>query len=132
MVNTDSWGSDRFVLGLHLPLVSKVEQGKGGSGGHQESDVEQAMIEVELQVAQHRGDDGPVLRRHVHPHQHHHRGEVHAHDLGEEEDEDVGALGAGEPDEELAHGEQESSGGGDGDDPHLKAKKNLQAFISST
>ena len=30
------------------------------------------VIEVELEIPQHLGDDGPVLRGHVHPHQHHH------------------------------------------------------------
>ena len=109
VVNTDSRGSDRFVLGLHLPLVSKVEQGEGGGGRDEEGDVEPAVVEVELQVAQHRGDNRSVLGGHVHSHQHHHRGEVHAHDLGEEEDEDVGALRAGQPDEELAHGEKQTS-----------------------
>ena len=103
--------------------MGEVEQGEGGGSRDEEGDVKPAVIEVELQVAEHGGDDGPVLGRHVHPHQDHHRGEVHAHDLGEEEDKDVGALGAGEPDEELAHGEQKSSCGGDRDDPYLKKQK---------
>ena len=66
------------------------------------------MIKVELEIAQHLGDDGPVLRRHVHPHQHHHgpgqvshtdgQGderdlhEVHPHDLGEEQHKNVGTF----------------------------------------
>ena len=89
--------------------MSEIEEGESGGGGDEEGDVEPAVVEVELQVAQHRGDDRSVLGGHVHSHQHHHRGEVHAHDLGEEEDEDVGALGAGQPDEELAHGEKQTS-----------------------
>ena len=48
MVYTDSQDSDRLVLSLHLPFVSKVEQGKGGSGRHQEGDVEPPVVEVEL------------------------------------------------------------------------------------
>ena len=114
---------DRLVLGLDLPLMGEVEQGEGGRGGDEEGDVEPSVVEVELQVPQHRGDDGPVLGRHVHPHQHHHGCEVHAHDLGEKENEDVRALRAGQPDEEFAHGEQKSSGGGDSDNPHLKKAK---------
>ena len=46
--------------------------------------------------------------RHIHPHEDNHGHEVHPHDLGEEEDDDVGALGAGDPDEELGHREQQS------------------------
>ena len=72
------------------------------------------MIKVKLEIAEHLGDDGPVLWGHIHPHQHHHGPghvsqvshnngqtgklmdedlhEVHSHDLREEQHENVGTL----------------------------------------
>ena len=47
------------------------------------------MVEIKLEISKDRGDDGSVLRRHVHPHQNHHGHEVHPHDLREEEDQHV-------------------------------------------
>ena len=48
--------------------MSEIEEGKSGGGGDEEGDVEPAVVEVELQVAQHRGDDRSVLGGHVHSH----------------------------------------------------------------
>ena len=59
-----------------VSLVSEVEDGHGAGGRHQEHHVKPPMVEVELEVAQHLGDDGSVLLGHVHPHQDHHRHEV--------------------------------------------------------
>ena len=94
----------------------------GADSRHQEHDVEPPMVEIELQVPEYFRDYGPVLEGHVHPHEQDHGHEVHAHDLREQEDDKVGALGAGNPDEELGHGEEETARGrhDDGADLGLK------------
>lgn len=41
------------------------------------------MVEVELQISEHLGDDDAVFGWHVHPHEEYGGTEVHAHDLSE-------------------------------------------------
>ena len=88
--------------------MSQVQQGQGGGGRDQESDIkppgdvvgeysteddELPVVEVKLKITKDRGDDGSVLWWHVHPHQHHHGSEVHPHDLREEKDQNIGTFG---------------------------------------
>ena len=78
-LNTEQRQADSLILVGLLPLVSlvgQVEDGHGAGGRHQEHHVKPAVVEVELEVTQDLGHDGPVLLRHVHPHQDNHRHEV--------------------------------------------------------
>lgn len=59
-------------------LVCQIEGGYRRQCAQQEDDVEPAVVEGELQVAQHLADDLPVLERHVHAHQQHARNKVHS------------------------------------------------------
>ena len=91
---------ERAPLVPLVPRVRQVEQRYGAGGRHQEHHVKppdvteqiylsehvsfpSPVIEVELEVSEHLGDDGPVLRGHVHPHQHHHRPGHERHLIGQ-------------------------------------------------
>jgi len=50
-------------------FMSDIEEGDGGKRRHQKDDVKPTMIETELEIAQHLGDDFSVLKGHVHPHE---------------------------------------------------------------
>jgi len=93
--------ADALVSLFHFSLVGEVEEGEGEAGGHQEHHVKPPVVEVELKIPQHRGDDCSVFSRHIHSHEHNHRHKVHSHYLGEEKHNDVGALGARDPYKEL-------------------------------
>jgi len=98
---------DGFICLFHVSLVSEIEKKHGKSGSDEKHEVEPSVVEVKLEISQHRGDDSPVLGGHVHSHQDHHGREVHAHDLREEKHDYIRALRGGDPNEELGHGEEE-------------------------
>lgn len=61
------------MLSISLPqrgsFVGEVEEQYGGESRDEEDDIKPAVIEAELQLSQHLGDNDPVLWRHVHTHQ---------------------------------------------------------------
>lgn len=67
------------------------------------------MEKVELQAAEHLGDDDPVLGRHVHANENDRRAEVHAHELRQDEHDDVGRFTRRYFVEELGEGDEEAA-----------------------
>lgn len=69
--------------------MQQINYSDCGQSADQKDHIEPAMVEVEVQSAQHLGDDDAILRRHVHAHQQNRRAEVHAHNLGHDKHNDV-------------------------------------------
>ncbi len=83
---------------VHLFLwrlfVSQIVKGYARQGADEKDNIKPAMVEVELQVAQHLGDDHAVLRGHVHAHEQNRRNEIHSHCLSQKQYDDIGRLAA--------------------------------------
>lgn len=69
---------NRMLIVNVLVLMSDVHENDAGQSADQKNDVEPAMIEAELEIAENLRYDHSVLSRHVHSHQQHRGNKVHS------------------------------------------------------